>query len=230
MTGGYAFMKKFFSVFLVIALTMFAVSADPSLVNDLSDRALELSFNLTQSSEEPSVDPAWIKRTIGFTDSLQTESFDGDMPVTPITSLPISVKDSEEDSFELIGGGSFYIYWQILSPEKITASISAEALTLEGKETSNPREIINWSTGKWQEQGQTDTSLNESVAINEDDLTLSSADNYVSKNVFVHDGKSKALASYGFVKFDITTDDAASNLAGNYLADVTLTLTVDETT
>ena len=229
MTGGYAFMKKYFSVFLIIALVLVDVSA-ASTLNDLSDRALELSFNLTQDDDDPSVDPEWIKRTIGFTDTLTEDTFDGDTVITPITSLPISVKESEDGSFELVGEGACYIYWQILSPEKITASISAEAFTLDGKETSNTREIIQWSTATWNEQGQTDTSLNKAVALNSDAISLSGDDNYASKSVFVHDGKSKALASYGFVKLDITTDDAAANLAGNYSADVTLTLTADETT
>lgn len=223
-------MKKFFSVFLIIALVLGVVSAAPTQINDLSDRALELSFNLTQSDDDPDVDPTWIKRTIGFTDTLTEGTFDGDTTITPITSLPISVKESADDSFKLIGGGTCYIYWQILSPEKITASISAEALTLDGEDTTEDGETIHWSTGTWNEQGQTDTSLNKAVAINDTALSLSDDDSYAAKNVFVHDGKTKALASYGFVKLNITTDDAAANLAGNYSAEVTLTLTADETT
>ena len=218
-------MKKILLFTLILIFTFFTISA---ATNDLSDRNLELSFNLTTDEESPS-DPAWVRRTIGFTDNLKETSFDGDTVITPITALPLEARDSSSDdaAFELVGEGSCYIYWQILSPEKITATISAEALTLDGKETVEPRETINWRTQSWTKQGQTEESLNKAVTIDDASLSLGD-DNYDAKEVFVHDGSGKALASYGYVKLDITTLDAAGNKAGNYSADITLTLKTDE--
>ena len=210
-------MRKSFllAVLLIICILMCFADAD-----------LEMNFDLT-----PTGQTVWVKR-IGFTNDELTSSFSGSTQVTEASSLALIKSDTGNDDFSLYGEGTSYVYWQIMSPEKISAELTGSILSLEGGDGTDS-ETLDWSTS-WKKKVQSEDHLNDSVETG-DVITLSFSNSYGTASesettVFEHDGLGKALVSYGFVKLDIRTEDASEKHGGNYTTALTLTITAEGNT
>lgn len=188
-----------------------------------ADADLEMNFDLT-----PTGQTVWVKK-IGFTNDELTSSFSGSTQVTEASSLALIKSDTGNDDFSLYGEGTSYVYWQIMSPEKISAKLTGSILSLEGGDGTDS-ETLDWSTS-WKKKVQSEDHLNDSVETG-DVITLSFSNSYGTASesettVFEHDGLGKALVSYGFVKLDIRTEDASAKHGGNYTTTLTLTITTE---
>lgn len=188
-------------------------------------KTLPMSFDLSSASG----DDSWVKMAIGFTNSDPTPSFTGSSaePETA-TELILTKSQNENNTFSLIGEGTTYIYWQILSYDNISAKLSSSILALEDGDGSD-KETLNWSTSTWKKKEQTN-GVASSSETGSDLLSLNADNGYgtnegVDTTIFIHDGENKALASYGYTQIDITTKDAATKHAGKYTTTLTLTIT-----
>ena len=206
-------MKKFlfYLLFAIIAVSAFA-----------DNRELNMEFDLSFKEEEPS----WVVQEFGFTENEPTGIADFSVSLTPDTDLTLNAENGT--GFSLVGKGTTYVYWQIMSPATISAKLTSKIFTLDGGDNSDS-ETLNWSTSAWKKKEQTADSPNKSVETGED-LSLSKDNEYgtsasADTTVFVHDGLNKALASYGYTKIDITTDDASSKHGGVYKTALVLTIT-----
>ena len=119
-----------------------------------ADADLEMNFDLT-----PTGQTVWVKR-IGFTNDELTSSFSGSTQVAEASSLALIKSDTDNDDFSLYGEGTSYVYWQIMSPEKISAELTGSILSLEGGDGTDS-ETLDWSTS-WKKKVQSEDHLNDS--------------------------------------------------------------------
>lgn len=220
-------MKKTLIILLLLSCTVLSLMADLTE----SPKTLEMHLNLTSSSDN--FTPNY---NIGFWNSLDPDTFSDETSVTADTELNLEssmASGGEGNSFALIGTGTTYVYWQILSAEKFTASLSSSVLSLDSTvagSIDSTRKEIPWSTS-WKAKAQnattSDTHDDITKAVEEGDLiSFGSSNSYASSKVFTHDG-SISLGSWGYVKLPITTEDASGKVAGKYKTTLTLTITTE---
>lgn len=218
-------MKKTLIILLLLSCTVLSLMAD---VSKESPKTLDMYLDLTSSSTDFTP-----KYNIGFWNNLDPNSFSDETSVTLDTKLDLVSKMASEgdgNSFALIGTGKTYVYWQILSAEKFSASLSSGVLNLtEGGDsiTDTDRKEIDWSTS-WKPKAQSATNNEDITKAVEGSESISFGDThgYSSSKVFTHDG-SISLGSWGYVELPITTEDASGKVAGNYKTTLTLTITTE---
>lgn len=223
-------MKKTLIILLLLSCTVLSLMAD---VSKESPKTLDMHLDLTSSSTDFTP-----KYNIGFWNNLDPNSFSDDTSVTADTELNLEssmASGGEGNSFALIGTGKTYVYWQILSAEKFSASLSSSVLSLDSTDAASIDQIrkeIPWSTSwtaKAQNANTSDTHNDITKAVEEGDLiSFGSSNSYGSSKVFTHDG-SISLGSWGYVELPITTEDASGKVAGKYKTKLTLTITAEST-
>lgn len=220
-------MKKTLIILLLLSCTVLSLMADVTE----SPKILDMYLDLTSSSSDFTP-----KYNIGFWNSLDPDTFSDETSVTADTKLNLEssmASGGKGNSFALIGTGTTYVYWQILSAEKFTASLSSLVLSLDSTvagSIDSTRKEIPWSTS-WKAKAQnattSDTHKDITEAVEEGDLiSFGSSNSYDSSKVFTHDG-SVSLGSWGYVKLPITTEDASGKVAGKYKTTLTLTITTE---
>lgn len=220
-------MKKTLIILLLLSCTVLSLMADVTE----SPKILDMYLDLTSSSVNFTP-----KYNIGFSNSLDPDTFSDEISVTADTKLDLKSSmpsGGEGNSFTLIGTGTTYVYWQILSAEKFTASLSSSVLSLDSTDAGSidsTRKEIPWSTS-WKAKAQnattSDTHDDITEAVEEGDLISFGFTNpYGSSKVFTHDG-SVSLGSWGYVELPITTEDASGKVAGKYKTTLTLTITTE---
>lgn len=217
-------MKKTLIILLLLSCTVLSLMAN---VSKESPKTLDMYLDLTSSSTDFTP-----KYNIGFWNDLVPETFSDETSVTADTELNLSSMTSggEGNSFALIGTGKTYVYWQILSAEKFSASLSSSVFSLtEGGDsiTDTDRKEIDWSTS-WKPKAQSATNNEDITKAVEGSESISFGDThgYSSSKVFTHDG-SISLGSWGYVELPITTEDASGKVAGKYKTTLTLTITTE---
>ena len=208
-------MKRILALLLIGILIISASFAEEKNLNMVLDLK-------TDSSDED----IWTQN-IGFTQDKLDDSFSASTSVSPKTDdFMLSVASSAQNGgISIEGSGDIYVFWQIISPYKISASLKSAALKIENDETSS----IDWSTS-WTAKHQTADSPNKAVA-NGLPITFSKDNGYGGEGgseVFVHDGGAIAISSYGYVKLPIKTENAAAEKAGQYKTQLTLVITTDK--